>query len=126
VRELEHVLARAALRALARHGQRPRVLSVGAEDLGLAHTPPEHAAAPAAPAAAVAMAGQPLRLQVASFERLAIERALAAQHGNWAAAARALEMDRANLVRLARRLGLAVPARNGRPGGGPAPTGPER
>ncbi|WP_114469033.1 nitric oxide reductase transcriptional regulator NorR [Pseudorhodoferax soli] len=135
VRELEHVLARAALRALGRHGQRPRVLSVDAEDLGLPHAPAaSHAAAaapaapatPAAPAAAVAVAGQPLRLQVASFERLAIEQALAAQHGNWAAAARALEMDRANLVRLARRLGLAVPARNGRPGAGPGPAGPER
>lgn len=112
VRELEHVLARAALRALGRHGQRPRVLSVCAGDLGLAAPgqPPAAAATPAVlPAGTV-----PLRQRVQAFERQAIEQALAGHAGNWAAAARALDMDRANLVRLARRLGLAVPARNGR------------
>jgi anaerobic nitric oxide reductase transcription regulator len=116
VRELEHVLARAALRALALHAQRPRVLTLGAEDLGLAPSPAPALAGAAAPAAALAAPDQPLRVRVQSFERQAIEQALAAQGGNWAAAARTLDMDRANLVRLARRLGLAVPARNGRPG----------
>jgi anaerobic nitric oxide reductase transcription regulator len=115
VRELEHVLARAALRALGRHGQRPRVLTLAADDLGLAPTPAPAMAALAAPLAAAAVAGQPLRVQVQAFERQAIEQALAAQGGNWAAAARTLDMDRANLVRLARRVGLVVPARNGRP-----------
>ncbi|GHC98574.1 hypothetical protein GCM10007320_54490 [Pseudorhodoferax aquiterrae] len=109
-RELELVLARAALRGLGRHGQRPRVLSVGAEDLGLgAPTPlPAASATPAAPPAGTV----PLRQRVQAFERQAIEQALTCHAGNWAAAARALDMDRANLVRLARRLGLAVPARN--------------
>ncbi|MGC3986647.1 MAG: nitric oxide reductase transcriptional regulator NorR [Pseudorhodoferax sp.] len=116
VRELEHVLARAALRALGRHAQRPRVLSVGAEDLGLAAAPqpPAAAAMPAATPAALPAGAPPLRQRVQAFERQAIEQALAGHAGNWAAAARALDMDRANLVRLARRLGLAVPARNGR------------
>ncbi|MFT3718399.1 nitric oxide reductase transcriptional regulator NorR [Pseudorhodoferax sp.] len=115
VRELEHVLARAALRALARHAQRPRVLTLAADDLGLA---PAAAAATPVPAARSAPAlppAPPLRERVAAFERQAIGEALAAHGGNWAAAARTLGLDRANLVRLARRLGLAVPARNGRP-----------
>ncbi|WP_326535224.1 nitric oxide reductase transcriptional regulator NorR [Pseudorhodoferax sp.] len=121
VRELEHVLARAALRALARHAQRPRVLTLDANDLGLGAAALPVATAPMAQAAAVP--AQPLRLRVQAFERQAIEAALASQHGNWAAAARSLDMDRANLVRLARRVGLAVPARNGRPGLGIRPSG---
>ncbi|WP_189686847.1 nitric oxide reductase transcriptional regulator NorR [Pseudorhodoferax aquiterrae] len=119
VRELEHVLARAALRALGRHAQRPRVLSVGAGDLGLAAPPQALAVAVAPMPALLPDATVPLRQRVQAFERQAIEQALAAHAGNWAAAARALAVDRANLVRLARRLGLAVPARNGRR----APTG---
>ncbi|OSM50415.1 hypothetical protein WH06_22360 [Aeromonas salmonicida subsp. salmonicida] len=41
-----------------------------------------------------------------AFQLQLIEQTLAAQHGNWAATARALEMDGGNLHRLARRLGL--------------------
>ncbi|MCV7761273.1 transcriptional regulator, partial [Pluralibacter gergoviae] len=40
------------------------------------------------------------------FQRQTISRALQRSGNNWAAAARALAMDVANLHRLARRLGL--------------------
>ncbi|MBO0988381.1 hypothetical protein IOC62_12745, partial [Delftia sp. SD083] len=39
-------------------------------------------------------------------ERHLIDASLQRHHGSWAAAARELQMDRANLQRLARRLGL--------------------
>ncbi|HBP33456.1 MAG TPA: nitric oxide reductase transcription regulator, partial [Raoultella ornithinolytica] len=42
-----------------------------------------------------------LRAATEAFQREAISRALADNHRNWAAAARALELDVANLHRLA-------------------------
>jgi anaerobic nitric oxide reductase transcription regulator len=51
-------------------------------------------------------AGTSLREAVEQFERDLIRRAVAENGGNWAAAARALRMDRGNLHNLARRLGL--------------------
>jgi len=43
---------------------------------------------------------------IASIERKLIEQCLQRHHYKWAAAARDLKIDRANLVRLAKRLGL--------------------
>ena len=47
-----------------------------------------------------------LRSSTDAHQRQRIAAALARHHGNWAAAARELGLHRANLVRLARRLGL--------------------
>ena len=102
VRELEHTIARCALRALGRQAQRPRILTLAAEDLdlaGVATMPSE--AVPDLPAAEPA----PLREATDHFQRRHIEAALHRHGGNRAAAARALGMDRANLARLVRRLG---------------------
>ena len=60
----------------------------------------------AAPAAAPATENVNLREATDSFQREAISRALEANQRNWAATARALELDVANLHRLAKRLGL--------------------
>jgi len=49
-----------------------------------------------------------LRESAAAHQRQLVEHALAEQHGNYAAAARALGMDRGNFHRLAKRLGLRV------------------
>ncbi len=57
-------------------------------------------------AAAPATGNINLREATDSFQREAISRALEANQGNWAATARALELDVANLHRLAKRLGL--------------------
>jgi anaerobic nitric oxide reductase transcription regulator len=48
-----------------------------------------------------------LREALAALERRMVEGALRAAGGNWAEAARRLGLDRANLHRVARRLGLA-------------------
>jgi anaerobic nitric oxide reductase transcription regulator len=109
VRELEHLISRGVLKALSRHGRRPRVLTVTLQDLwpqGPDALP--SAPTPAAPAPNTAQ-DMGLRAAVEAFERRSIEQSLAQHQGNWAAAARALQMDRANLQRLAKRLGCALP-----------------
>lgn len=123
VRELEHLIGRSVLKAVGRQHPRPRIVTLTVADLGLqACTAPGSAPMPApfgsamSPVpAAVARTPTPtptpeggsLREQLEAHERLLIARALDAQAHNWAAAARTLQMDRANLVRRARRLGLA-------------------
>jgi anaerobic nitric oxide reductase transcription regulator len=49
-----------------------------------------------------------LKSATEQFQKNLIEQALLAHELNWAAAARALKLDRANLVRLAKRLGISV------------------
>ena len=128
VRELEHCISRAVLKALSRTlGQRkdsskPRMLSIGEEDLwdgaAAAPLPPGQQATgliaplPAAEVAVVAEMGIAsaetlgLRAQVERYERQLLSASLARHNGNWAAAARELQLDRANLQRLAKRLGI--------------------
>lgn len=50
--------------------------------------------------------GPGLRAATDAFQLALIEQTLAAHQGNWAATARALELDGGNLHRLAKRLGL--------------------
>jgi anaerobic nitric oxide reductase transcription regulator len=117
VRELENVLSRVALRASAAVPRGEPVV------LTAAHLGPEFASgstvAPASsPEASPGPAGiaalpapfvrRPLRDAVDDYQRGLIERAVRDNHGNWAAAARALVMHRSNLHRLAERLGLDV------------------
>ncbi|RZS30843.1 nitric oxide reductase transcriptional regulator NorR [Corticibacter populi] len=117
VRELEHVISRAALKALSRGARRTDIVSLQAEwmDLepGLAapqgghHAAPDHHGAGPSPAPSPLTAPiVPLRQGVAACQRQAITAALAASGGNWAEAARSLQLDASNLHKLARRLGL--------------------
>jgi anaerobic nitric oxide reductase transcription regulator len=135
VRELEHLISRAALRALAesRRGARwiaiePRHLGLdsgtsrlahGKEDIGHHDRPaaaePGDTPAPraarslpaSAPGADRLMGSGTLREATDEFQRRWIEAALARHGGAYAAAARAAGMDRGNFHRLARRLGVA-------------------
>ena len=115
VRELEHAVRRAVLHALRRPRPAGQFLGVTAQDFAL--TP----ALIAASADAASIKGQfdvnfttptacadgvSLRSAVAQYERHLVEQALQAHGYRWAAAARALHIDRANLQRLAKRLGL--------------------
>jgi anaerobic nitric oxide reductase transcription regulator len=104
VRELEHLISRAALKALAGLSERPRILTLGAAHLALS------AAAPAADrhdgTDAARESGGDLRQAIDHLQRDMIAASLRRHRNNWAAAARELGLDRANLHRLARRLGL--------------------
>lgn len=109
VRELEHTIGRACLKARARSGHRG-VLVVEDVDLDLVAPPPNAPLAVTGSADASAsrqVDALPLRAALALYERQRIEEALARSGGNWAAAARELGLDRANLRRSAARLGLA-------------------
>ncbi len=119
VRELEHAIGRGAIRARVARPPDGGVLTLtpvdlGLEDLGLADPGQEEGSAVTA-----AMPAQqprlpeppdfpelPLRDAVEDLERRMIREHLARHDGNWAQAARSLGLDRSNLFRLARRLGL--------------------
>ncbi|MFM0505616.1 nitric oxide reductase transcriptional regulator NorR [Paraburkholderia caffeinilytica] len=105
VRELEHLIGRSALKALAANRERRRILTLTTADLALSSHDSEQGDA-AADVAAPQSADEDFRTAVTAFERATIVDALARHNQNWAAAARALGLDRANLNRLARRLGL--------------------
>jgi len=108
IRELEHLIGRSALRALASQPKRSAILTLDAAALELGHSvrplasPDTAANAQAEPA----QPGEGLRAAVERFERKLVSDCLERHGGNLAATARELGVDRANLNRLARRLGL--------------------
>lgn len=98
VRELEHAIHRAVVLARAtRSGDEvvihARHFAQHDEIASIAQAVPERA-------------NENLRDATEAFQRQMITRALEQNNRNWAACARALEMDVANLHRLAKRLGL--------------------
>lgn len=109
VRELEHVIGRAALRAAGRSDARDRIVAIGLDLLGLdtgSAGSRRVEGNPGDPVAAAPFEGLSPRGAARHAQSLAVERAVADAHGNWAMAARALGMDASNLHKLARRLGL--------------------
>ena len=102
VRELEHALLRASLRAA--DGRRGEPVVIGREHLGIVGPP--IAVETESPDAATEAASVSLRAATDRFQRRLIEQALTRAHGSWSVAARALDLDRANLRRLATRLGV--------------------
>lgn len=106
VRELEHLIGRSALKALGQHPQRPKILTLDAGDLDL--RPIESIPTQAEttlPTQAPLPAGD-LRQALDDYQRQLIQACLERHQHNWASTARELGLDRANLSRLARRLGL--------------------
>lgn len=118
VRELEHCINRAALKA--RNVQPDQaVISITPEHIGLLHNnqADSRLSSPNLPESSNPLASPDLqdrqtefppglRQATDAFQRQQIINALEQSAGNWAAAARALQIDRANLNRLAKRLGL--------------------
>lgn len=111
VRELEHLLSRAALRASHGQDRRQRVLTIEAMHLGLqpaeAHLAPE--LLPEFLPELLAGGALPrvdLRQATDQFQRQLIDQQISAARGNIAAAARALGLDRSNLMRTMKRLGM--------------------
>jgi anaerobic nitric oxide reductase transcription regulator len=107
VRELEHLISRAVLKALSVQGERPRILTIEADVLGL-----EESGGPAPVVLhsngvmPVIQPGEGLKGAVDGFQKRLIGEALERHQGKWADVARELDVDRANLSRLARRLGI--------------------
>ncbi|KGH00922.1 transcriptional regulator [Comamonas thiooxydans] len=118
VRELEHCISRAVLRALSRNdgsasraGTRLRIVTLGLADLWERAEVPAaaQATAPMDPATPAAAPEAGLRAAVSAYERQLVSSSLARHRGSWAAAARELQLDRANLQRLAKRLEIDRP-----------------
>jgi anaerobic nitric oxide reductase transcription regulator len=106
VRELEHVISRAAIKALGHGARRDDIITLEPVGLDLPHGEVE-GLAPESLEEPVATGGEvSLRAQVDDAQRRAIRRALAASSGRWAEAARRLAVDPSNLHKLARRLGI--------------------
>ncbi|MFM2479415.1 nitric oxide reductase transcriptional regulator NorR [Celerinatantimonas sp. MCCC 1A17872] len=93
IRELEHILTRAALKTL---GQAQSVIHRGVLDFPLKGRDSMHPS----------VQTLPLKEAMQCYQRQLIERALTNNHGVWAKAARELGMDRGNLYRLGQKLGL--------------------
>ena len=110
VRELEHVLSRAALRALNEHGRGGRWVAVEPRHLGLAAVAQVPAVAPPPEPAPAAATGLGLREATEEFQRRWIEACLARHGGRISRAAAEAGMDRSNFHRLARRLGVLLRA----------------
>lgn len=127
VRELEHVISRAALKALSRGGERGDIVTLDAalldldvgREVGEGPVANGRAAGPGFGALsgegiptgepdADWPSGEPIQLRdaVDACQRRMIRQALAACDGNWSQAARRLDVDASNLHKLARRLGL--------------------
>lgn len=110
IRELEHAISRAALKALSQGQSRHEIVTIDAATLDLLPVPGLGGDLPTA-AVSPPVASMPLKLAVAQLQRQLIEHALAEHQQNWAQAARALALDASNLHKLASRLGLKAPAR---------------
>lgn len=110
VRELEHVINRAALKAKARQVGRS-VTTLSALDIGELQGPTRQSMAADH---AQATLQDPINLDIGlreatdQFQRHLLSQTLTQANFNWAEAARRLHTDRANLIRLAKRLGITV------------------
>jgi anaerobic nitric oxide reductase transcription regulator len=109
VRELEHLLSRAALKATTGQGRQARIVSIGIEHLDLTESlsTETDASQSSAIAKQSLSRGVGLRESVGQFQRNMIESVLEKEQGNLAATARVLQLDRSNLIRTMRRLGLS-------------------
>ena len=110
VRELEHVISRAALKARQLDSMIASIdgkhIDVFVGDETSAPSFVESTSEPDDSESKNKVCS--LKEETEKFQRLLIHKTLKEQGGNWSAAARHLSMDRANLSRLAKRLGIEV------------------
>jgi anaerobic nitric oxide reductase transcription regulator len=105
VRELENVVSRAVLRASAgKSGE--ELIVVAPHYLGGELSSTGHPVEPGNRANDALAPAKPLRAAVEDFQRDLIRDALERNAGNWAATARDLGINRGNLHKLAKRLGM--------------------
>ncbi|NWD78561.1 nitric oxide reductase transcription regulator, partial [Pseudomonas gingeri] len=101
----EHLIGPSAFKALGHYHERPKILSLSAADLDLPTTTPEALDIPS-PTPPPLESGVDLRQATENYQRQLISECLERHQHNWASAARELGLDRANLGRMAKRLGL--------------------
>jgi anaerobic nitric oxide reductase transcription regulator len=106
VRELEHLISRAVLKSLAEHSERPRILTIEAAALDLAQEQPVSEPQIGQDRPVSVNQGESLKSAVDHYQKVLIDDALVRHQGKWAQVARELSVDRANLSRLAKRLGI--------------------
>ncbi|WP_047042020.1 nitric oxide reductase transcriptional regulator NorR [Vibrio mexicanus] len=108
VRELEHVVNRAALKARAKFGSNA-IVSVGKNDLALLDVQTGSSESQTTQSTGADEVNTvTLKQATDAFQRKTVINALESADFNWAKAARKLSVDRANLIRLAKRLGIQV------------------
>jgi anaerobic nitric oxide reductase transcription regulator len=109
VRELEHVISRASLKARARQMNK-NIISIESADCGSLSMSPNKklSAINESIVTSDVFATTNLRDETDRFQRQLIRQTLTQESGNWAAAARRLSTDRANLNRIAKRLNIQV------------------
>jgi anaerobic nitric oxide reductase transcription regulator len=109
VRELEHVISRAALKARARQMDK-KIIAIESTDCGSltisSNGKSSQISLPVLVNSEIATTN--LRDETDRFQRQLIKQRLTQEGGNWAAAARKLSTDRANLNRIAKRLNIQV------------------
>ncbi len=106
VRELEHVISRSALKAMQSQWQNP-IVTITREHCDLMPQIQQNVTTSEQNIVDYA-ANQSLKKTVESLQYNLITEQLKLHNYNWAAVARALDLDRANLVRLAKRLGINI------------------
>lgn len=106
IRELEHLISRAALKAVTAQGRQLRIVTISLANLGLTmeELPQEHEQ----PQEKLIFAEGKMDLKeaVEHFQRDLISQQLALHNNNLAATAKNLGLDRSNFYRLLKRLGL--------------------
>lgn len=112
VRELEHVISRAALKARARQ-QGKAIISIELVDCDAlvsndASPPNEQYLSTDTTGKTAIKETVVLKTATENFQRQLISQVLKEEQGNWAATARRLSTDRANLNRMAKRLNIKV------------------
>ncbi len=110
VRELEHVLSRSALRAARQQAGR-RLVQIGVSELQLSSEDQADGEGRVTPPSSMEegeLEALSLKQQLEQFQRNVIERALSHADNNVAEAARSLKVDRSNLLRLIKRLGIPL------------------
>jgi len=111
VRELEHVISRAALTASGRT-QDKRMVQIKVNDLESLSTnnlqQVDTKSTQEETNQKETNQVRNFRQEVDNFQRNLIHQSLTERNGNWTATAKALQMDRANLNRLAKRLNISV------------------
>jgi anaerobic nitric oxide reductase transcription regulator len=107
VRELEHVISRAALRAVTRGAKHIDIVTLEPALLGLTATTMPASVSTASAASLTGAETLPsMKMALDDCQRQMIRAALARSKESWAEAARLLEMDASNLHKLAKRLGM--------------------